>query len=666
MNFNINIAPVIPYLYLFIHIGFMIVVALLAKYKGIKGLHFRCMFLVLLVLALFNPAIIKEVRQYLEDKLVVVVDSSDSMDVAQRKILAAKAVENIKASAKNLEVVVVNSQDSFNNGTNLFGDLKNNLASLPLNRVAGTVFITDGQVHDTPKNLEEFKAVAPLNAVIIGKKDEFDRKLSVVEAPKYGLVGDRITIKIRADVEGRSSAQEKLTLKIETKGENIISEDIPVGIEQEYEFKLDHAGQNVFEFSLAADKDELTDINNHRAVIVNGVRDRLRVLLVSGQPHIGERAWRNLLRSDPAVDLIHFTILRTPSSFDPTPTDKMSLIAFPVEELFKQKITDFDLIIFDKYVHYGLLYNRYFTNIANYVRNGGSFLMAMASDRVEIEIFASKLAEILPISPNIYEQKIVMGEYMPKLTEKGKSNAITSDLNLEAIGLKKWQSQISVKQTSGGVLMSGINDNPLLITDKVGKGRVAVLTSDNIWLWSKYPSSKGVYSDLQRKLAHWLMKEPELEEGYIKITRKDKALKISQRIQETEIKTINVDKPNGEKIILDLKKNNGWAEAEMEADKTGIYKFYNEKGSTVAVVGNSDSKEFTDMIATDLKLNNAVKQFRGKTIWYSGESLSAHDFNLQPKNSYQVNGMERVNIFSPWIYILFVMAGFLYVWRRES
>ncbi len=105
---------------------------------------------------------------------------------------------------------------------------------------------------------------------------------------------------------------------------------------------------------------------------VEGVRDHLKILLVSGEPNPGERAWRNLLKSDANVELVHFTILRPPEKQDGTPIRELALIAFPTAELFGQKIVDFDLIVFDRYSNMGLLPPAYFDNIVKYVRDGGA------------------------------------------------------------------------------------------------------------------------------------------------------------------------------------------------------------------------------------------------------------------------------------------------------
>ena len=142
-----------------------------------------------------------------------------------------------------------------------------------------------------------------------------------------------------------------------------------------------HAGMNIVEIELEPVPGELTPANNRVVIAAEGVRENLRVLLVSGEPHAGERTWRNLLKSDAAVDLVHFTILRPPEKQDGTPIHQLSLIAFPTRELFSEKIKDFDLIIFDRYQHRGILPLLYYDNIARYVdRHGGALLIAAGDD----------------------------------------------------------------------------------------------------------------------------------------------------------------------------------------------------------------------------------------------------------------------------------------------
>ena len=123
---------------------------------------------------------------------------------------------------------------------------------------------------------------------------------------------------------------------------------------------------------------------------------------MSGEPHAGERTWRNLLKSDASVDLVHFTILRPPEKQDGTPINELSLIAFPTRELFQQKINEFQLIIFDRYARQGVLPVIYFDNIARYVRQGGAVLVAAGNphDASQTSIWRTPLDVILPAEPS--------------------------------------------------------------------------------------------------------------------------------------------------------------------------------------------------------------------------------------------------------------------------
>ncbi|TIO59298.1 MAG: hypothetical protein E5X98_19690, partial [Mesorhizobium sp.] len=149
-------------------------------------------------------------------------------------------------------------------------------------------------------------------------------------------------------------------------------EHATIGQPMKLEVTIPNAGRNIVQLSIDHEPGELTDTNNRAIALVDGIRDHLRVLLVSGEPHAGERTWRNLLKSDASVDLVHFTILRPPEKQDGTPINELSLIAFPTRELFVEKIKDFDLIIFDRYQHRDVLPILYYDYISEYVEKGGA------------------------------------------------------------------------------------------------------------------------------------------------------------------------------------------------------------------------------------------------------------------------------------------------------
>ncbi len=161
-------------------------------------------------------------------------------------------------------------------------------------------------------------------------------------------------------------------------GELIATLDAPIGADDQ-----DHRRRSITPARTSSNStsirppNALTPLDAKAVATIEGVRDKLRVLLVSGEPHPGERMWRNLLKSDANVDLVHFTILRPPEkTTDGTPINELSLIAFPVADLFGRKIKDFDLIIFDRYSSQAILPRIYLDNIVRYVREGGALLIA--------------------------------------------------------------------------------------------------------------------------------------------------------------------------------------------------------------------------------------------------------------------------------------------------
>ncbi len=690
MNAAFQWSPLLPYITIALLGAMAVIVVLIARLKRATDFYWRGLLFVVLGSLLLNPIVVSEVRQPLPDKLVIVLDESASEMIAKRNEAADKILDYIKTQLKtmpNVEPVIVRAgQDAVslkNQNTSLFAALQDNLADIPLSQVAGTILITDGQVHDVPEDARPWEKLAPFHVILTGRKDEFDRKITVTEAPKYGMLSQDVTIKVRVDDIRKATGAGPAVLSVSQDGKPASQSTVTPGEEQSFTFKLDHPGQNVFEFSVPVEKNELTGINNTAAVIVNGVRDRLKVLLVSGRPHIGERAWRDLLKSDPSIDLVHFTILRSPGSFDAAPQKEMSLIAFPVEELFEKKIKDFDLIIFDKYAQYGLMQQQYFANIAAYVKDGGAFLMAMVSDQPEQSLFLTAVGDILPIEPKPPEQSIISGSYLPQLTDTGKTHPVTGDLQINDNNKPwgTWLTQVDVNQTKGQTLMTGNNGRPLLMLDKVGEGRVAVLTSDNIWMWSKGIDGGGPYTELLRHVAHWLMKEPELEDDFIKAEVRGNVITVSERKLTTDLKSVTLTRPDGkdETITLDTQ-GKGWVSAKVVADQNGIYRFNNGSKSAFAIIGTAVSAEFSDVHTTEDKLKPLVDKTHGTIIWYSEtphfsltkvsahqSSYGGHDWiGIKENSAYTVKNIVSTELIPNWLFLLIIFGGLLAVWARES
>src|SRR3982075_1644968 len=429
MQYSIAFTPLVPSLVLWIALAAIVLIAgllLLGRARGGAG---RVTALALILLALANPSFTREEREPLSSVAAVIVDKSPSQGFGERAReteQAREALVNRLKQIKGLEVRVVEAgqSDGETDGTKLFGALSSALSDVPTDRVAGAFMITDGRVHDIPANAAALGFTAPVHALVTGRKDERDRRIAISAAPRFGIVGQGQTITYRLDDQGVRGQRAKVVVRYD--GEVINERTVLSGQTVNVDVDIKHAGPNIVEIEASPLDNELTPVNNRAVVAIAGVRDKLRVLLVSGEPHAGERAWRNLLKSDASVDLVHFTILRPPEKQDGTPINELSLIAFPTRELFQQKINEFNLIIFDRYARQGVLPIIYFDNIAKYVRDGGAVLVAAGPDYASsTSIWRTPLDVILPAEAS---GRMNDGAFKAQLTDLGKRHPVTRGL----------------------------------------------------------------------------------------------------------------------------------------------------------------------------------------------------------------------------------------------
>ncbi len=690
MNQSFEWSPYLPQIY-YIALAVLAVVALvIARWRKVKEFSWRAVFFLILILVLLNPIFLNEIRLKLPDKLIVVMDESASQRISGRDKVAEEALAYIKESlAKtNVEPVVIRSGTGpeSSESTDLFTLLRNHMTGIPMSQVAGTVLITDGEVHDVPKDLGTLSRLGPFHTILTGKKDEFDRKITVVSAPKYGVLNETVTVRVKLEEFGHSTSG-STTVTIKQDGQTARVSSISTGQEQEFTFGISHPGQNIFEFIIPPEEGELSTGNNNAPVIVNGIRDRLRVLLVSGSPHMGQRAWRNLLKSDPAIDLVHFTILRGQLSFDVTPQSQLSLIQFPMEELFQKKINDFDLIIFDRYQNEGgIMPPFYFSNIANYIRKGGALLSELGTSDSRVQhpdggFINSEIDYVLPLIPASAET--VRLPFRPVLSSLGARHPVTADLmrlfKEKPWGL--WYAQVDAAQPRGQALMTGIEGRPLLVIDKVGAGRVAALASDNVWLWSKGGDMAGPYTDLMRNVAHWLMKEPELEDDFIKAEAKGNVITVSQRDLTPEPKSVMMTTPEGKQSLVPMvDREPGWIKASVNAVGNGIYGFDNGVKKAFVVVGSARNEEFSDVHTTEDKLKPVTEATQGAMIWYQENQhfklrdvtptthiLGGDDWlGMKRNSSYTIDNVESLSLLPNPLTLLIILLSAVWMWWRES
>ena len=606
-EFNLSFAPLLP---LPLLLG-LAVIALglvgLGFYARKSGTFLRAFGLALLLLSMTGPSLVHEDRNPLKEVVAVVVDKSGSQTIGERPAQTEKAraaLEKNLNALGNVEVRVIESsrEESETEGTRLFAALNAGLADVPLDRLGGVFMITDGVVDDIPHSANALGFKAPLHALVTGHEGERDRRIELLEAPRFGIVGKDQTIELR--VSDTANGSDPVALKIRRDGNPIATLDATPGERIRVPVRIEHGGQNIIEIEVEALPDELTAINNKVVLSIDGVRDKLKVLLVSGEPHAGERMWRNLLKSDANVDLVHFTILRPPEKQDGTPINELSLIAFPTSDLFGRKIKEFDLIVFDRYSNQSVLPLIYFDNIVRYVREGGALLLAAGPDFAKPEgLYFSPLGRIAPARP---DGTLTEHAFRAAISGDGVKHPVTRGLpgaNQDPPAWSEWFRQVNAEVTHGSSILSGAAGKPLLVLSREGKGRVALLLTDQMWLWARGFEGGGPHLDLLRKLAHWLMKEPELEEEALRANVRGHVIDIERQSLKPETPPVVVTSPSGAEESVNLTPGEpGISRASVNAEELGLYRLSDGTLSVLANVGPENPREFQEVVSTPDKL----------------------------------------------------------------
>jgi hypothetical protein len=687
LNFGVSFAPLVPDYCVWAALAVSCAIAILIMLGRSRGALARTLALALFVLALVNPSITREDRDLLTSVAVVVVDKSPSQEFGDR----TRQTEEVRAALSErlshvpgLEVrfVEAGQADGETDGTRLFAALSSALSDVPHDRVAGAILITDGRVHDVPGEAASLGFAAPVHALITGHKNERDRRVVLIAAPRFGIVGQTQTITFRIEDQGAAAGTAQVTVRRD--GETIETLNVRVGTNVSMNVQIPHAGANIVEIEASALENELTEINNRAVVSIDGVRDKLRVLLVSGEPHAGERTWRNLLKSDASVDLVHFTILRPPEKQDGTPINELSLIAFPTRELFQQKINDFQLIIFDRYARQGVLPVIYFDNIARYVRQGGAVLVAAGPDYAsQTSIWRTPLDAILPAEPS---GRMNDGAFRARLTELGKRHPVTRGLegaDEDPPHWSHWFRLVDTRAAKGTAVMQGPNDKPLLLLSREGEGRVALLLSDHIWLWARGFEGGGPHIDLLRRLSHWLMKEPDLEEEALRLAARGRDLTIQRQTMSDTVSDVTLTAPSGKTRRLTLSPTEpGVWRSTIEVNELGLWRATDGTLNALANVGPPNPREFTEVTSTTEVLAPLANATGGDVVRVeaasgthvprilavrSSDTFKGDDWlGLRIREASVVRGIGVLPIFAGLIGLLLLIGSLAITWLREG
>ncbi|MFV0333369.1 MAG: hypothetical protein ACK5JR_04780 [Tropicimonas sp.] len=686
---DILLAPLLPWPVLWVACGLSLVLVVLAAWRGARGWWLRGLAATALLVAIANPSWQAEEREALSDIVLMVVDRSASQQIGGRAEQTGAAVERITAAIEALpdtELRQITLRDGAEDaGTLAMTALAELAAAEPRARIAGAILISDGLVHDIERAPD---LPAPLHLLMTGRETDWDRRLVLNTAPAFAIVGEEVRLSLRVEESGAVPAEAGglVTLSIGIDAQAPIPVQVPVGQDLDLPLTLSHGGMNVIRLEVATAPDELTDRNNAAVVQINGVRDRLRVLLVSGEPHAGERTWRNLLKSDSSVDLVHFTILRPPEKQDGVPVTELALIAFPTRELFLEKVDEFDLIIFDRYKRRGILPMLYLENVRNYVERGGAILVAAGPDFASADsLYHSPLAEILPAAPTA---RVIEEGYRPALTDTGRKHPVTEGLDRlspplpdgsEGPGWGRWFRLIELQASRGDVVMSGPGERPLLVLDRVGEGRVALLGSDHAWLWSRGFEGGGPQLELLRRLAHWTMKEPDLEEEALSAIAEGLDVTLTRRTLGEAPEPVEVTAPDGQVTTVPLSETApGRYSGRFTGEEPGLYRLVEGELTSVVALGPAAPKEFEQTIATDSTLAPAIAAGRGGVMRLEeglprlrqvreGRAAAGRGWiGITPRGAYMTAGLTVMPLAAPLFVLLLATGLMLGAWLREG
>ena len=686
MQYGIAFTPLVPSFVLWLAVAAIVVISALLLLGRARGATIRVAALALILLALLNRSFTREDREPLSSVVAVVIDKSPSQvfgDRTRETETAREALVDSLKKIKGLEVRAVEAgqADGETDGTKLFGALSSALSDVPVDRVAGAFMITDGRVHDIPANAAALGFQAPVHALITGRKDERDRRIAISAAPRFGIVGQAQTITYRLDDQGVSGDRAKVVVRHD--GEVINERTVLSGQTVNIDINIKHAGPNIVEIEASPLENELTLVNNRAVVAIDGVRDKLRVLLVSGEPHSGERTWRNLLKSDASVDLVHFTILRPPEKQDGTPINELSLIAFPTRELFQQKINEFQLIIFDRYARQGVLPIAYFDNIAKYVRAGGAVLVSAGPDYASTtSIWRTPLDSVLPAEPVGVTEK----PFYAHLSDAGKRHPVTRGLEGSGSEPPHWSRffrTVDTRNANGPPLMTGADGKPLLLLSRFGEGRVALLLSDHIWLWARGYEGGGPHLDLLRRTSHWLMKQPDLDEEALRLQVQGHDLVVLRQTMADSVTPVTVTSPTGAKNQLSLSESEpGTWRSAMPANELGLWQATDGTLKALINVGPTNPREFAEVTSTT-ELLKPLAQATGadvrrivdrstvelpRIVPVRASSVFRGDgwMGVRMRDASVVKGVGVLPLFAGFIGLLLLLGAFAATWLREG
>lgn len=681
MAYSIEFSPLLPWPLALGCIALAALALALAVRSSLRGWSLRAVLALLICAALLDPRVRLEDREFESDIVLALVDRTASQSLGGRAGRTEEALAWLRKELPALpnvelrEAEVADPPPGSAEGTLLASALQREIEEIGTGRFAGAVVVTDGGIHDAELGTAQ---PAPVHMLLTSERAELDRELEIRSAPAFAVVGEgaELTAVVKDSGAAASDGEVEVEVFVDGARAGLVMAREGEQFRMPVEFRA--AGTKTVHLRASPLEGELTAANNEATAEIRGVRERLRVLMVSGLPHVGQRTWRNILKSDGSVELVHFTLLRTPDKRDSAPIEEIALVQFPARELFQEKIGEFDLVILDRYSRSGLLLNLHFESLASYVEQGGALLVAAGPEFSDARaLYGTPAGRVLPARPTGF---VLEEGFRPALTPAGLRHPVTAELANGADGWGRWFRQVDIEARGGHVLLEGIGGRPLLVLGRAGEGRVAVLASDQAWLWHRSFEGGGPQLELLRRLAHWMMREPALEEETLSASAAGSTLKFARRTMsgsaEREIELIS---PDGVSISIRAEEAAaGLFEAEIEGADAGLYRATDGEFSAAATVGPAHPLEHASPAADPgaalelarasggavLRVEDGLPEFR---LVRAGRTAAGRGWlGVTPRNAYTVSGTDIVPLANAPLITLLVLLAAAAAWRLEG
>lgn len=384
----------------------------------------------------------------------------------------------------------------------------------------------DGEGPD-PLQLAARALGVPISTVSAGAPAIRDVSLAALHAGEFAFVENVTEFSADLVAHGYTGASVEVDLRrdgVVVATTTVTLGDDGVAVPVRFEVAPDRVGQFVHEIAVRPLPDEATAANNRRAFVLKVLRDKVRVLHVAGRPDWDVRALRTLLGRDPNVELLSYYILRGIEDADrEDPGAELSLIAFPTDELFKEQLGSFDLVVLHNFDAINHQVGRYLGDIAQYVQDGGALIVIGGDMGLATGDYPGALAANLPVDTRA-PTGLKTEPFRPTLTEAGRRHPITAWL--ASAGLGDWSTLPALDsynpvdlarhadRIGAATLLEhpGAGGRPLLVIAEPGRGRSLVLATGATWRLGFAPDLPIVdgarpYDHLWLGAIRWLLRD---------------------------------------------------------------------------------------------------------------------------------------------------------------